>query len=456
MHVLSSNKNTINIVPFSKYGSGSIYFNGSDFLTLVPNTGLSAARIGTSNFTIECWIYPTLINSTARRIISSKNGAATTNSLILSINNTNKLELNIGTNIIISNTTLIANNWYHCAISRINGSIHLTINGIIEKILSNIVSDITETNFTIGGDITQYFVGYLDDVRFTIGNCRYTNVFAPSRNTPLSIINNTGFLLDYDNTYKSSFGLDYRNVCMSILSGYSKYYETVIKDAYLSAGTIDPALSSAVALSLSSTRFNEFGLDNSSLFGKTTLELNAPLGLIEGTYHFNNSIVGNLPVGSGLLGKYQPNNSNTDGFVYTNFNKITGYNITYTNGGQRFVDSTITYNNNNTERLTPFNNIIKLRSGSKYVALNQFESVSISVYVRVDSTYNGNVPKLILKSNPSMGVMNDLTIATTTITNNFQSLSGSFSNVSNDGILEFYVECDGTSGFINIAEWEAK
>jgi hypothetical protein len=462
IHTLSSNRNAINISPFSKYGSGSIFFNGADHLSLVTNTGLQTAKIGTGNFTVECWVYPTIVDNTYRRIITSSDGVANVNYLLLRIDINNKFESYVGSTSIVSTTTVQPNTWYHYSLSRINGTVHLTINGVIERILPNINANITESSFTIGGYFNnagtyqEYFAGYIDDFRITIGNTRYTNVFTPSRTTPLSLVPNTGFLLDYNNTYKHVYGLDLRNVCMSILTGYNTTYETIIKNSYLSASTVDTTLSSSVGLSLNSTRFTDFGIDNSSILGNTNIELNAPRGLIEGTYHLNNSKVGTLPIGSGLAGVYQPSNSMTNGFVYTNFNQISGYNISYVNGGQRSTDSTITYIDITSERLTPFSNINKLRSGSKYVALNASQKTLISVYVRVDSTYTGTLPKLILKSNPSIGIMQDVIISTATnITNTFQRLYGNAPIVTNDGVLEFYVECDGTSGFINIDNWEA-
>jgi hypothetical protein len=247
-----------------------------------------------------------------------------------------------------------------------------------------------------------------------------------------------------------------QNISMNILSAFNINYDTIIKNSYLSAKSVDAALSASVAINLNSTRFKNFEVRNSSLLGTNSIGLSAPRELVQGTYHFNNCKIGNLPVGSGLAGTYQPSNANTDGFVYTNFNQINGYHITYENSGQRLTDSTILFGDQNTEKLIPFSTTIKLHSGSKYVALNSSQKTLVSVYVRIDSTYNGTLPKLIVKANPSVGIMENTIIDTCdAVMDEFQILTG-YSPITNDvGVLEFFVECDGTSGFINIGQWQA-
>ena len=241
-----------------------------------------------------------------------------------------------------------------------------------------------------------------------------------------------------------------------ILSGYN-YNETVISNAYLSASS---TLNSA-ALSLESTRFNDFSLENSELIGNTTgFELKATRNIIEGSYNINNSKTGSTPVGSsGLSNVYQPSNARSIGFAHTNFNRVNGYNITYTNIGQRITDSVI-FNGDNaqpSEKLIPLSTRIKFKSGSKFVALDNGQFTTIKVYVRIDSTYNGSSPRLILKSNPSVGILSNIVLNTFNLNtrNAFVLAQANTPSITNDGVLEFYIDCDGTQGFINIDDWDA-
>jgi hypothetical protein len=74
------------------------------------------------------------------------------------------------------------------------------------------------------------------------------------------------------------------------------------------------------------------------------------------------------------------------------------------------------------------------------------------------ATYNGNAPRLICRRNDVMGVTADTVIATLTGgAGAFAQMSGSLSGASivpsQDGVLEFIVDCDGTAGWINIDDW---
>lgn len=111
------------------------------------------------------------------------------------------------------------------------------------------------------------------------------------------------------------------------------------------------------------------------------------------------------------------------------------------------------------ERLTPNNASNKLASGSRIVAVDDGTTVTVSVYVRKSATgdgaaYNGNQPRLVVKANPSVGITTDTVLDTMTVgTGTWELLTGTTASVDADGGLEFFVDCDGTAGWINVDDW---
>jgi hypothetical protein len=85
---------------------------------------------------------------------------------------------------------------------------------------------------------------------------------------------------------------------------------------------------------------------------------------------------------------------------------------------------------------------------------------TVSVYLRKSAAYNGNQPRLIVKRNDALGITSDTVLATyaggndvDTPPGNFNTLSGQPGVVTADGILDVYVDCDGTAGYVNLDDW---
>lgn len=255
------------------------------------------------------------------------------------------------------------------------------------------------------------------------------------------------------------------SAAIGILSGIC-YYPILIKDA--NVGKSVSSSTFGAGISLDSTKFSEFSVDNSTVSGGSSdFQLKTTKSILEGSYLISNTNVGVLPVGVGIsTTNYQSDVLKTTGFAFTNMNNITGYHVTYLAAGNRSIDSTTTCNINETtspsERLTPQSNSLKLRSGSKFVALNAGESTAIAVYVRKSTlatngvAYNGTAPRLILKRNGAVGINSDILMdQLDTTSENFLKLAGVSPVVTDPGVLEFYIDCDGTQGWINIDNWTA-
>lgn len=68
--------------------------------------------------------------------------------------------------------------------------------------------------------------------------------------------------------------------------------------------------------------------------------------------------------------------------------------------------------------------------------------------------YNGSQPRLIQKANPALGQNSDVVLATAALGNGvWEQISGTTSTATDDGVFEVVVDCDGTTGAINVDDW---
>lgn len=116
-------------------------------------------------------------------------------------------------------------------------------------------------------------------------------------------------------------------------------------------------------------------------------------------------------------------------------------------------------------RMTPLSATAKVQSASMFrgvaAAVNNSGTVTINVFTRKSTAgdgaaYNGAQPRLIVKANPALGSSfnSDTVLDThTAAAGTWEQLSGTTASVTDDGALEFVVDCDGTAGWINVDDW---
>ena len=142
-----------------------------------------------------------------------------------------------------------------------------------------------------------------------------------------------------------------------------------------------------------------------------------------------------------------------------------------TNGNQRWwnpygtgsIDTSIYNNASPSLRITPSSSTIKMASapmnyGFK-AAVASGATITPTVYVRKSvvgdgTAYNGNQPRLIVRKNAAAGISSDTVLATYASSGgSWNALSGATAAVTDDAVLEFIVDCDGTTGWINIDDF---
>jgi hypothetical protein len=167
-----------------KYGTGSLEFDGTGDWLLIPDS--IDQRLGTGNFTIECWLYLSATGA-ARGIVGK--GTSTTGWL-LSTDSSNKVVFTYASSTITSTGALSGSMWYHLAVVREGTGSNQTkiyIDGTNDG-TGTVSTDFTQTNAAYvganrtGGDALN---GYIDDLRITKGVARYTaNFTAPTAAFP--------------------------------------------------------------------------------------------------------------------------------------------------------------------------------------------------------------------------------------------------------------------------------
>ena len=170
----------------SKWGGSAMYFDGSgDYLSMVETAILN---FGSSDFTIEAWIYATATVGANRPIWST--GTNSTNWMSLYLHTAaGRPEFAIisgGSNIIdlFPSDVVSTNTWYHLAVTRSGSTFRMFLNGTVisSGTSATAVPDYTD-NYRVGygrwnGD-TGVYAGYINDLRVTNGYARYTANFTP-------------------------------------------------------------------------------------------------------------------------------------------------------------------------------------------------------------------------------------------------------------------------------------
>lgn len=168
----------------SQFGGASGLFNGTTGYVYTPTS--SNYGIGNSDFTIEGWKRSAALGAVNRCLVdmreggtgiaiyASASGSGEDDRLILA--NNSAVAAGPGT------TQFTANTWQHWAVTRSGSTVRGFIAGTLVWSVTDSRTYAASTNFYLGsvyGGGSQFFPGYLDEVRLTIGTARYTANFTP-------------------------------------------------------------------------------------------------------------------------------------------------------------------------------------------------------------------------------------------------------------------------------------
>lgn len=169
-----------------KYGSGSMYFDGSeDRLTINSSSVLNF----TDDLTIECWFYclgyRTTYNAYYNYIFSAGVQSYPRMYAAVIYNGTLSCEISSSTQItsFVTSSAIALNQWHHLAIVRSGSTVKAYLNGTQFGTAQTLSGSVSFSTFLVGTSpwwpSQENWQGYIDDLRVTRGVARYTGGFTP-------------------------------------------------------------------------------------------------------------------------------------------------------------------------------------------------------------------------------------------------------------------------------------
>jgi len=202
-HTITANGDVTHSGAQSKFSGGSIYFDGSDSLSIAGSTDFD---FGTGDFTVDCWSNVTSSYSGYNTVW--ENGLYTDGILFRLSSSYLQVYIN-GTSYISYAGSWSADTWYHLALLRTGTTLRLFVDGV-QRATATVTADIQPSNnagtspagfpnssFVIGRsnhDANQWFTGLIDEFRVTKGTALWKADFTPPtrRNLSAPVVDRSG------------------------------------------------------------------------------------------------------------------------------------------------------------------------------------------------------------------------------------------------------------------------
>jgi len=253
----------------------------------------------------------------------------------------------------------------------------------------------------------------------------------------------------------TAFGNGGENISLvstGIVSG-----SVVFKNLTLNGGT---TLVTSVGIAVADN-FASYYIEDSS-FGATTAhtsgDINASSSCGCNLYCYNTTLSSSTEIlNQTNIGKTYGN----VGIVSVKHDGVAGAQKSWSRLGTISSDTTIYNTASPSIRLAPLSASLKLPSAYRVIPVKSGETVTVTVYVRKSytvsgdsATYNGNQPRLMLRKNLETGITADTVLDTmTAAVGSWEALTATTASASADGAFEFFVDCDGTTGWVNVDDF---
>lgn len=200
-----------------------------------------------------------------------------------------------------------------------------------------------------------------------------------------------------------------------------------------------------------------FGVATGSYVAHSTADLSLSDSVASLRIYMDNCNMASTTKISGLTGA---TGAAPDSFVRcARYGQVAGDHRSFFPYGNVSSDSTIFNTATPSERLTPSSATIKFVSSPKLIPVASAATLTPVVTVRKSvvgdgTAYNGNQPRLIARRYYSTGVIIDTVLATAAgAAGSWETLTGTTIAATDTGVMEFFVDCDGTAGWVNIDDW---
>jgi hypothetical protein len=166
-----------------KFGSASGYFNGSSLIYFSDN---SAFNLSSTDFCIECWVYPLSLSADKSFIITRDEYGESFSYGILLTNTTIEVRWAGDAEFLTANYSLSLNSWQHIAVTNSGGTLRIFVNGNEKTNQPSVVITDSPSYLYIGatsgsfiGEESLFLNGYIDELRIVKNNAIYTANFTP-------------------------------------------------------------------------------------------------------------------------------------------------------------------------------------------------------------------------------------------------------------------------------------
>ena len=183
---------------------GSVFFNRGTASAQGDSLEFSGIAIGTSDFTIEGWLYKTKTGNYPVIFDTRESGNGDSGGFFFGTNDDDYLYFYTQSTNAIKQTIIANFSWYHFALVRTGGTTTLYLNGQVSGTYSdsnNYSNDITKLGtsqqYTGGVQNNWNWGGYLSNIRIVVGSAVYTSTFTPPTQE-LTAVDNTMLLCCQD------------------------------------------------------------------------------------------------------------------------------------------------------------------------------------------------------------------------------------------------------------------
>ena len=223
---------------------GSVFFSRGTASSQSDSFNFSGIAIGTSDFTIEGWLYKTKTDDYPVIFDTRESGNGDAGGFFFGTDSSNYLYFYTQSTNAIKQTIITNNSWYHFALVRTGGTTTLYLNGQVSGTYSdsnNYSNDITKLatsqQYTGGVQNNWNWGGYLSNIRIVVGSAVYTSAFTPPT-SELKAIPNTKLLCcqNSDNPLQEETGRTLTGVGNHATVGYNKTQGKVLPPFGVDAG----------------------------------------------------------------------------------------------------------------------------------------------------------------------------------------------------------------------------
>lgn len=182
-----------------RFGTAALLLDGSgDYVSFADSADFT---LGANDFTVECWIrFANSPDATSRNWVTHYDAGGSQRAWIWRYS-ASRLQFLYSTNGISTTSFLTdwfpqSQVWYHCAAAREAANLRFFVNGELSAVHNIGAASIFNSSsaIRIGAEnsaATNFWDGWIDEVRLTVGAARYTSAFIPPQG-PFSRAKRTG------------------------------------------------------------------------------------------------------------------------------------------------------------------------------------------------------------------------------------------------------------------------